>query len=386
MVGIRRVPRSELLERLRATGSSYTADIVALRRMTSGDLLIRTAMEAARIGLEGNTDWLRTLSGSAGIKRKIYTVMAHRIRVARVDASNQRGTIAQLVRENCQLHPGLPIERVTWPQTVEGKTYSTLLVDTHSPEVANKLINEGLLFDLQIHTCKVFNRAARLTQCFRCQAYGHVARACRSSEKCAHCAGAHSTKECCRANDHSKMKCANCHQTGHAAWMKACAVRDQEISRLYAVRMNTPAKFQGGGQHGALFNPLESVWPPTRADRTPPSSQRPQQQQQSPPPPPRPAPRIIAKHPRSNGGHDSEAVSSGSGGDESGPSRGTPLPNSQNTPRSSIGDTRQRPGHPKKTPRLLPRQMTLFQTSSQEERPSQGTPPEPTQASNNTPE
>ena len=245
-MGIRRVPRSELLERLRATGSSYTTDIVALHQMTSGDLLIRTAMEAVRIGLEGNMDWLRTLSGSTGIKRKIYTVMAHGIRVAGVDASNQRGTIAQLVRENRQLHPGLPIERVTWPRTVEGKMYSTLLVDTHSPEVANKLIDEGLLFDLQIHTCKVFNRAARLTQCFHCQAYGHVARACWSSEKCAHCAGAHSTKECHQANDRSKMKCANCYQTGHAAWMKACAVRDQEISRLYAVRMNTPAKFQVG--------------------------------------------------------------------------------------------------------------------------------------------
>ena len=57
MVGIWRVPRSELLERLRATGSSHTTGIVALCQMTSGDL-IRTAIEAVRISLKGNTDWL----------------------------------------------------------------------------------------------------------------------------------------------------------------------------------------------------------------------------------------------------------------------------------------------------------------------------------------
>ena len=79
---------------------------------------------------------------------------------------------------------------------VEGKWYSTLLVDTLCPEAANQLIDEGMLENLQVHTCEAYNRATQLTQCFQCQVYGHVARVCKGAEKCTYCAGDHSTKEC----------------------------------------------------------------------------------------------------------------------------------------------------------------------------------------------
>ena len=49
------VPRAELLGRIRAAGTPETADIVELRQMTSGDLLISTKTEAAREKLKRNT-------------------------------------------------------------------------------------------------------------------------------------------------------------------------------------------------------------------------------------------------------------------------------------------------------------------------------------------
>ena len=214
--------------------------------MASGDLLIGTTTEEAKKGLEEDQQWLRGLSASATIRRKVYTVMAHGIRVARVNTTNQASAIVEIERQNRALHPGLKIERVSWPKTVEGKPVSTLHLDLFCPMAANRLLEKGLLEDLCAHTCEVFNQAAHLTQCFRCQAYGHVARACKSMAKCAHCAGEHSTQDCRRVDDQSKARCANCCQHGHTAWMKVCPVRSTEIDRLQAVRMHTPAHFQVG--------------------------------------------------------------------------------------------------------------------------------------------
>ena len=150
----------------------------------------------------------------------------------------------------------------------------------------NRLLDEGLLEDLEIHTCEVFNRATHLTQCFRCEAYGNVTRACKNTAKCAFCVGDHSSVECRRTDDPSKATCANCHRAGHAAWMKACPIRDREIERVQTVRMNTPARFRKGHE----------------GNQRKPTAQSPACQRPSPAPPQpatHPAPVPLPPHPRS---------------------------------------------------------------------------------------
>ncbi|KAI9747600.1 MAG: hypothetical protein M1815_004069, partial [Lichina confinis] len=151
-VGLKRVTRTELLSRIRATGDNHTADIVEIRRLTSGDLLVGTSTEGARKQLEDNQHWLEAVASSARIKKKIYTMMAHGIRVAGVDTACQDEAIKLLERQNRALHSGLKIERLTWPWSADGKQFSTLLIDTYCLMVANRLIDEGLLEDLQVHT------------------------------------------------------------------------------------------------------------------------------------------------------------------------------------------------------------------------------------------
>ena len=150
--------------------------------------------------------------------------MAHGIHIARVNTTSQATAIVEIKHQNRTLHSGLKIKQVSWPWVVEGKLVSTLHLDLFCPTAANRLLEEGLLEDLCMHTCEVYNRTARLTQCFHCQAYGHVARACKNMTKCAHCAGEHSTQDCRRADNRTKVRCANCRQQGHMAWMKACPV------------------------------------------------------------------------------------------------------------------------------------------------------------------
>lgn len=100
---------------------------------------------------------------------------------------------------------------------------------------ANHLLDKELIKNLEIYTCEVYNRATHLTQCFHCQAYGYVARACRNMTKYTYYTGEHSSGECRRADNPSKAKCANCHRAGHSAWMKVCPVCDWEIEQLQAV-------------------------------------------------------------------------------------------------------------------------------------------------------
>ena len=241
--------------------------------MTSGDLLIGTTMEEARRELEEDPEWLQAISTSATIRRKIYTVVAHGVRVTRANTASQAVAIVEIERQNHSPHPNLKIKRLTWPWVAEGKPVSSLHLDLTCPIATNRLLEEGLLEDLYVHTCKVFNRSARLTQCFQCQGYGHVARASQKGEKCAHCAGDHNTKDCHRADDQSKAKCTNCRQHGHATWMKVCPVCSMELERLQTIIMTTPTRFQAGHlppvTHNTPAAAPRSILKRTRTERSP---------------------------------------------------------------------------------------------------------------------
>ena len=64
-------------------------------------------------------------------------------------------------------------------------------------------------------------------RCFKCQAFGHVQRHCRTRELCGVCSGRHPTSECIsalRGGERRPARCPNCRQ-GHHAWSKLCPER-----------------------------------------------------------------------------------------------------------------------------------------------------------------
>ena len=61
-----------------------------------------------------------------------------------------------------------------------------------------------------------------VTQCYKCQGFNHVAKDCKSEQKCVRCAGAHKSTECPDKNKKSlKLKCSNCNGD-HVASSKSC--------------------------------------------------------------------------------------------------------------------------------------------------------------------
>lgn len=66
----------------------------------------------------------------------------------------------------------------------------------------------------------------RLIQCYKCQAFEHVAKNCFKSPKCTICSGPHLRTEC---NNKENVKCSNCHND-HPANDKSCPIYIKHIN------------------------------------------------------------------------------------------------------------------------------------------------------------
>lgn len=108
------------------------------------------------------------------------------------------------------------------------------MVEFMNPQAANKAIDLGIIWDATVLRTRIYDRSARIKQCYNCQKYGHIGSTCSNRTACAHCAGSHQTRDCPRkqAGDTSR-KCANC-GGAHAAWARACVHFQNETARIQA--------------------------------------------------------------------------------------------------------------------------------------------------------
>lgn len=105
--------------------------------------------------------------------------------------------VAKLQEENQTLHNGLRITRLSWLNRghAPGKAHSSLIIGVATEQMANLIIQRGLVSSFALHLAEYYSPESRLTQCFKCQAYGHVAPVCRRTEACGHCAEKHNSQD-----------------------------------------------------------------------------------------------------------------------------------------------------------------------------------------------
>ena len=195
---IEKIPNEELLSRIkRGNDHENTKEVIAVRKLQSGDLLLHTATEEARRRLEGDGKWLQRVAGSATAKRQRFPVFVHGTEVARYHQKDQKESKKLLEEQNRSLHPELEVLEISWPKfaTTSGKRYSSMVVDVASAEQANRLIVEGLLDGGELKVVELFDRNCRVMQCFRCQEYGHSGKSCKKPASCGHCAGNHMSEK-----------------------------------------------------------------------------------------------------------------------------------------------------------------------------------------------
>ena len=214
-------PHSAIIEQIKRGNKCQAVDIVAMRRLGSGDICIQTATERAREQLEKYTEWAMDVAPSAQVTRKTYAVFVHGVEVKNIDHTNQAAAKKSLQAQNERLHPGLEVINVAWPRknVEELPKFSSVIVEVASAEQADRILNEGLLEGLEIKKCERFAKELRSTQCFNCYGFGHLARACRSTAKCGRCGEGHQSHACKSTEEH--LKCGNCGGP-HTAWSKTC--------------------------------------------------------------------------------------------------------------------------------------------------------------------
>jgi len=239
-----------------------TAQVIAARRLPSGEILVSTLTEKARRELERSNNWLQAIATTAEARETTFPVFIHGVRVKGVNTTNQKQAIKELCEENLLLHPNLEIIRVAWPMKVikEEKIYSSLILETASPETANRIITRGLVHEGEFKTCERYLSEGRVTRCFNCQRYGHISRKCRHPAACANCAGNHTTNKCTK-DPEERRKCAVC-KGNHKAGSIHCVVECKQREIAATIRNITPPQYQ--------YQPSQSAQSVRAISQTPP--------------------------------------------------------------------------------------------------------------------
>lgn len=226
------------------SGNEHIENIktVSTNQLKSGDLSIKTAttsdMEVLRQFAE---DWEHRLGNGATVRIPTYGVLVHGIRTSSIDVSQLEDTRDSILQENRPFIPSAEIKYIGWlTRKSAEKAASSIIIEFTRPQDANKIIDEGLIWQGEVFQCELYNRSCRLRQCFGCQGYGHIGTQCKATTRCGYCAQEHASRECPVKSDRSVLrKCANC-KGQHEAWSNQCAIRKEEMAKVKAAYAARP--------------------------------------------------------------------------------------------------------------------------------------------------
>jgi hypothetical protein len=229
-------------------------------QLKSGDLSIKTAtasdMEVLRQFAE---DWEHRVGNGATVRIPTYGVLVHGIRTSSMDVEQFEETRDNILQENKPFIPNAGIKYIGWlTRTFSTKSASSVIVEFTRPQDANKIIDEGLIWQGEVFQCELYDRSCRLRQCFSCQGYGHIGTQCKAIRKCGYCAQDHGSRECPMKSDRSvPRKCANC-QGHHEAWSNQCTDRKEEMAKVKAAYAARP-KYHLVPQNNVVANQTNPI-------------------------------------------------------------------------------------------------------------------------------
>ena len=229
------------------SATNGSGDVIAARRLPSGDVLVAFQSVLEKQKWEDRLEVLQTFGIGARFRTREYTVLAHGVQVRSVNQADQTRAIEAIYSQNPRLRGLVRIVRVGWAKKTlkAGKRLAALHIGIAEPDQANLLIDTGLLMDSELHDCELFDSSCYITQCFKCYQYNHTAKHCKSVARCGFCGVAsHSSQDCGKKDDRTAFHCIPCRKQGHVSWARECPIRRRQVEKAQQAYACRPSKFQ----------------------------------------------------------------------------------------------------------------------------------------------
>lgn len=97
-------------------------------------------------------------------------------------------------------------EKIIYMFPIKNNRATTSCIVEVTPEIRNMLLKERHIY-INYSVCSLSDHV-RVLQCFKCLAFGHFAKNCKSAALCGHCAGNHELKDCTKRME--TATCGNC--------------------------------------------------------------------------------------------------------------------------------------------------------------------------------
>jgi hypothetical protein len=184
-------------------------------------------------------DWNPTFNGVKSKKRK-YGLVIHGVPKKDLDPTDTEDDLTirgEIEKENTnrdlQVVQVIPLRR-TRKHLDKAKAHHSIVIFTHSVEEANACITQGMSIKGSYYYPEMYTPELNVTQCYKCFNFGHLAKHCKSKQKCGNCGDEdHDTSSC--TNDTNCIGCGGAHK----AWHIECSKRDEEGHKLKALKRAT---------------------------------------------------------------------------------------------------------------------------------------------------
>ena len=219
------------------TIQTQTAKTTKIRRLSSDNIRVHTRLKNTKNELQDSSEWTKKIIVSAIIQRRTYTVLTREIKIKNVDIFNQKNVIRQLIEINTRLHVDLKIEKLFWSNRTikESKIYSSLIIEIVSANTINRLMSDDIIEDFKNKNCEIFVKEYRITQCFNCQQYNYINKACRTQTRCNHCVDSYISWDCTVKTFVRYKRYAVCQHEKYKTWTSKCDVHKHQMRRAHHV-------------------------------------------------------------------------------------------------------------------------------------------------------
>lgn len=142
---------------------------------------------------------------SVGLEVKHFDKLSPRLLIRDVPADLDREQFVRgLIKQNANEFPESDIKLVYMFPPKDRKTTSVVI--EVPPDLRNRLLERGRVY-VGWTSCRIGDYV-RITQCYKCLGFGHIARFCKAPhDTCGYCTGAHETRSCSKRET---PKCFNC--------------------------------------------------------------------------------------------------------------------------------------------------------------------------------